>query len=120
MGVYFDPNGKSAHQPGAKLDAGKTKTGLMVSGFANALSAVAEVTTFGANKYTPNGWLSVPDASVRYNDALYRHLFQSVSAKTDPESQLSHLAHAAWNALAILELQLRKELSGTKESDTKI
>jgi hypothetical protein len=120
MSSPLDPFGKLAHQPGAKLDAGKIKAGLMVSGFANALSSVAEVTTFGANKYTPNGWLSVPDASVRYTDALYRHLFQSTHTKNDVESNISHLAHAAWNCLAILELQLKKELSEQKESDTQI
>ena len=111
-----DPNNIPQHQPGAKLDAGKTRTGLMASGFSLALSRVAEVTTFGAAKYTPNGWLSVPSASERYTDALYRHLLAHPNDKNDPESGIEHLAHAAWNLLAILELQLRKELAATPVS----
>jgi hypothetical protein len=109
-----------AHKSGVKYDSGKTRTGLMFTGFASALNRVAEVTTFGANKYTPNGWLSVPSASERYTDALYRHLLAGATEKFDLESGIEHLAHAAWNILAVLELQLRKELATHKESETQI
>ena len=109
--VSTDPNGLSQHTPGAKLDNGKSKTGLMVAGFANALASVAEVTTYGATKYTPNGWVSVPDGIDRYTDALYRHMLLSVHQEKDQESNLDHLAHACWNLLAIYELTLRQELS---------
>jgi len=105
------------HLPGAKLDAGKTRTGLMVSGFALALNRVAEVTTMGAKKYTPNGWTVVPNANERYMDATYRHLFAHHNHSCDTESGIEHLAHAAWNILAILELQLRKELTTPKPND---
>ena len=107
-----------AHKSGVKYDSGKARTGLMFTGFASALNRVAEVTTFGADKYTPNGWVSVPSASERYTDAMYRHLLAGVSEKLDPESGIEHLAHAAWNILAVLELQLRKELQPHKESQT--
>lgn len=109
--IMTDPHGKDQHEPGAKLDNGKSKIGLMVAGFANALSSVAEVTTYGARKYTPNGWVTVPDGIDRYTDALYRHLFLSVHQQKDQESNLDHLAHAAWNILAIYELTLRQEFS---------
>jgi len=100
------------HVPGAKDDSGKSLTGLMVSGFSNALASVAEVTTYGANKYTPNGWVTVPDAQNRYLDALFRHLLSHTSGqRNDPESNLTHLAHAAWNILAILELKERATLT---------
>lgn len=109
-----DPHGKDPHQPGAKLDAGKNRIGLMISGFPRALEAVAAITTYGANKYTDNGWITVPNASVRYCDAMYRHLLKDMQGEhTDPESNHQHLAHAAWNMLAILELQLRA-LEGAK------
>lgn len=101
-----DLYGKSQHEPGAKLDAGKIRAGLMVSGFKRALLEVAKVTTYGAAKYTPNGWQDVPDGEARYTDALFRHLFASEDC--DPESDLLHAAHAAWNALAVLELKLRR------------
>jgi hypothetical protein len=100
------------HISGAKDDSGKPRTGLMVSGFANALVSVAEVTTYGANKYSPNGWLSVPNSIDRYTDAMYRHLLAHSSGQDkDLESNLTHLSHAAWNILALIELNIRKEPS---------
>ena len=91
---------------GIKLDSGKNRLGLVFNGFSNALWKVGEVGTFGANKYTDNGWQSVENGKDRYTDALLRHLFRYFNGeKTDDESGLSHLAHLAWNALAILELE---------------
>lgn len=112
--MYEQKQLTNLHTPGVKDDSGKSRTGLMFSNFANALLAVSEVSTYGANKYTPNGWLTVPDGRDRYTDALFRHLLAGFSQKNDPESNLDHLAHAAWNALAILELTIRKELSQMK------
>lgn len=103
-----DPHGKSQHEPGAKLDAGKNRLGLVLGGFSLALCQVGLIGTYGANKYTDNGWMSVPNAADRYRDALYRHLMAFEGGEEcDPESGLKHLAHAAWNALAILELMER-------------
>lgn len=93
---------------GVKHDQGKPMAGLMLQDFARALEAVATVTTFGAQKYSPSGWLAVPEAERRYTDALCRHLLASLRGEaTDSESGLPHLAHAAWNVLAVLELQMR-------------
>lgn len=105
----MDPNGKDPHEPGAKLDAGKPRVGLMVRDFARALRSVAEVTTYGAGKYSDSGWVHVPDARPRYHDALMRHLLADASGEVlDPESGLMHLTHAAWNILALLELKFRE------------
>ena len=96
---------------GMKFDAGKPMAGLMVSDFANALLAVSEVTTFGAKKYAPRSWMTVPNARDRYNDALHRHLLMAAAGeKQDQESKLLHAAHVAWNALALLELEIRNGL----------
>lgn len=104
-----DPHGIDPHEPGAKLDAGKDRLGLVFSGFARALQAVGMVGTYGAQKYTDDGWMSVPDGAARYTDALYRHLLAEASGeRRDAESSLPHAAHAAWNALARLELMLRR------------
>jgi len=104
-----DPNGKAANEAGAKLDHGKLRAGLVLGGFSRALTAVAEVGTFGANKYTDNGWIEVPDGHQRYTDAMYRHLLTEQKGEAlDPESGLLHAAHAAWNALARLDLLLRE------------
>lgn len=102
-----DPTGRDRHAPGAKLDAGKVRLGLVLHDFARALTAVGEVGTFGATKYSAHGWLSVPEGAERYTDAMYRHLFAEARGEThDPDSGLAHAAHAAWNALARLELAL--------------
>jgi hypothetical protein len=104
-----DPNGKSQHETGAKLDAGKNRLGLVLSGFSRALVEVGKVGTFGAAKYTPSGWLDVPNGVERYTDAELRHMFAFFCGEEhDPDSGLHHLAHAAWNALACLELTLRE------------
>lgn len=103
-----DPTGKDPHQPGAKLDAGKVEMGLILNGMPRALLQVARVGTYGASKYTRDGWLSVPDGPRRYTDAMYRHLNAEARGELhDADTQLEHAAHAAWNALARLELLLR-------------
>jgi hypothetical protein len=91
---------------GVKYDQGKPRVGLMISDFSRALNEVATVSTFGANKYSPSGWRTVEDARNRYWDALHRHLLAMSTADRDEESNLLHLAHAAWNALAVLEIEL--------------
>jgi hypothetical protein len=103
-----DPTGISAHDAGAKLDAGKNRMGLVLGGFAQALQAVSEVGTLGANKYSDNGWMSVTDGQNRYTDAMMRHLFKELAGEViDPDLGVQHAAQVAWNALARLELLLR-------------
>lgn len=102
-----DPNGIGQHEPGAKLDNGKAKCSLLID-FGRALVAVSEVGTYGAAKYTRGGWQHVPDGQNRYTDALLRHLLGEQVEVRDPETELLHAAHVAWNALARLELLLRE------------
>lgn len=105
----FDPNGIDQHAPGAKLDGGKMRAWLMISGFPRALAAVAHVTTIGAQKYTPNGWASVPNGQERYMDAFGRHMLaEARGEEIDPETGALHKAQMIWNLLASLELDLRK------------
>lgn len=104
-----DPYDMDPHAPGAKLDAGKNRVGLVMTGFPRALLAVGDVATYGANKYTRDGWVSVPEGVERYTDAMYRHqLAEGCGELVDRDSKLLHAAHAAWNALARLELMLRE------------
>lgn len=108
--LEVDPNGYDANKPGAKLDAGKNRLGLVLGGFSRALQAVGQVGTFGANKYTDNGWMAVPEGVERYTDAMYRHLMAEAQGETaDPQTELMHAAHTAWNALARLDLMIRRE-----------
>ncbi|WP_243641012.1 dATP/dGTP diphosphohydrolase domain-containing protein [Shewanella vesiculosa] len=108
--MEVDPTGRSPQDAGAKLDSGKVRPGLVLGGFARALWAVSEVGTVGANKYSDNGWVSVPNGESRYDDAGMRHwLKDKMGEKQDDDSKLRHLAHEAWNALAVLDLALREQ-----------
>lgn len=108
MSKEKDPNGKSQHEAGSKLDEGKVLAGVLAD-FGLALTAVAEVGTFGANKYTRGGWQSVPKGIERYTDATWRHLLKERYHADDDDSGLLHAAHMAWNSLARLELLLREK-----------
>lgn len=103
-----DPNGLLPHTPGAKLDFGKVRPWLCIAGFSNALNKVAEVTTKGAVKYTPNGWAQVPDGAERYMDAFGRHMLMLGTGEIlDKDTGCYHKAQMVWNLLASLELELR-------------
>lgn len=103
-----DPTGRAAHDPGAKLDAGKVRADLVLDGFGLALLEVAKVATYGAAKYSEGGWQVVPDAVKRYRAAGDRHRLRRHLESLDPDTHISHLAHEAWNRLAELELALRE------------
>ena len=108
--IETDPNGTDQHSPGAKLDSGKTRLGLVLGGFANALEEVGKVGTLGAKKYTDNGWQSVPDGINRYTDAMLRHWQKEATGEAqDSELGVLHAACIAWNALSRLELMLRQD-----------
>lgn len=107
------------------MDAGKPRPHLVLGAFSRALLAVSEVGTFGAVKYTDNGWLSVPDGINRYTDAAWRHyLLEQAGQEVDADSNLLHAAHFAWGSLARLELMLREregceEVSATDLTDAR-
>ena len=67
------------------------------------LEEVVKVYSFGAEKYEANSWQNLPDGYNRYKAAMLRHLVAYEKGEViDPESGLPHLAHMAWNALAVL------------------
>lgn len=101
-----DPDFINPYTPGAKLDAGKNELSLVILSFARALQEVGRVGTYGAKKYTRDGWRHAEDGQYRYTNAMLRHLLQEPQESHDPETQLLHAAHTAWNALARLELML--------------
>lgn len=94
-----------------KYDGGKPGVWRgLINYFPRALWAVAEVSTFGARKYEWSGWEGVEDGFERYKDAQFRHALKSaMGEEIDPDSDLEHLTHEAWGALATLELYLRKK-----------
>lgn len=94
-----------------KYDGGKPASYRgAIAYFPRAIEQVAAVSTFGATKYAWKGWQSVPEGFERYSDAMVRHLTKEATGEsTDSDSGLLHASHAAWNALARLELLLREE-----------
>lgn len=118
VSIETDPSGLDQHEPGAKLDAGKIRAGLVLGGFARALTEVSKVGTYGAAKYTEAGWTQVAGGIDRYDDAGMRHwLAEHAGQRFDPDTELMHAAHAAWNALARLDLMLRERETITTTKD---
>lgn len=110
----LDPLGRDPKAGGAKLDAGKPNVwrGLL-DYFPRACLAVGDVSTRGAAKYSWKGWETVPDGEARYADALARHIVkEAIEGPYDigpgglPD--VLHASQVAWNALARLELVLRR------------
>lgn len=111
-GLNQDPYGKDQHEAGAKLDSHKPRMDLVIDGFPLALLAIGECATYGAYKYTDHGWREVTNAIPRYSAAMYRHLLaEAAGEKCDEESRLLHATHAAWCALARLQLVLESRRS---------
>jgi hypothetical protein len=77
---------------GLKDDQAKPRMDLLDAEF---LEGVAEVLTFGANKYAPNNWRGGIETS-RLIAATYRHLGAiNKGENRDPESGLPHVYHAS-------------------------
>lgn len=119
-----DPYGLNAHDPGAKLDKGKPPIfDGVLQYFPRALTAIADLSNWGASRYTWEGWRSVPDAFKRYSNAMGRHILKEkteglydLDAKNDPKfpAEILHATQVAWNSLARLE-KLLEEMEGKNE-----
>jgi len=90
-----------APQP-TKADLAKPKFHLLQG---QALNEVAQVAAFGADKYGEHNWKAGQGLHFsRIFNALMRHAWAWWRGETiDPETGLHHMAHAAWNALALVE-----------------
>lgn len=103
------------------MDSGKAPIYAgFVAYFPNAMEEVAKVSRMGAQKYNltyaEKNWLQVENGAERYRDALIRHTVEEAKGElNDPESQLAHAAHRAWNAMATLELLLRDQKPANEE-----
>lgn len=89
-----------------KFDGGKVRLELLP---VDALEEVGKVLTFGAIKYAAGNWATGSGFSwMRLFGALLRHLFAWARGEDkDPESGLSHLAHAGCMLLFLLAHVLR-------------
>ena len=78
-----------------------------------SLKEVAKVLEFGAKKYARHNWRLGMDYSRLY-DAAYRHIGAFIEGEdTDPETGLSHIAHATCCMLFLLEYTIKG--SGTDD-----
>lgn len=78
-----------------------------------SLKALAEVLTFGAQKYAPGNWAKVNNGEDRYLNALFRHIEAYRAGEDfDSESNLSHLAHCMCNIVFLHHFQ-QKRISQT-------
>ena len=95
---------------GKKYDSGKSMVGTLCRVFPRALLGIGQCILFGTTKYPdPKNWVKVENAFNRYQDSMMRHYLKFLAGQEkDSETNLLHLKHMAWNALAILELYLMK------------
>lgn len=95
-----------SEQKGIKYDQGKPMIGLIPP---EALIDVANVFTYGANKYSSHNWRGGLKFSRLY-DAVLRHLFAFIGGEDkDPESGLPHLAHACCGLMMLLTISKTRE-----------
>lgn len=86
-----------------KHDKGKPRLELLPI---TALLKAAEVFAHGAKKYHKWSWKEVDNWSWRYYASVLRHLFAwRGGERIDPDSGLSHLAHALTNLMIMVELE---------------
>jgi len=82
-----------------KHDDGKLPLSLLP---VESLEEIARVLQFGARKYDRNNWKKGGKWS-RVVDACFRHLYAWLKGEDeDPETGISHLAHAACNLLFLI------------------
>ena len=119
MKKQSDPNGLEVSAPGAKLDAGKLKAGIIFQ-FPRALRALAEIAHYGhvEKGYSRGGWQDVEDGPLRYFDAFMRHFLNFPVLPLDPESGRKEIFHMLWNLAAVIELTERLIEKGELSNDT--
>lgn len=85
---------------GLKYDYGKLRYDLVPT---RPLEEVVKVYTWGATKYADHNWRRGISWS-RIFGAIMRHCWAWFRGETyDQESGLHHMAHAAWNCMALIE-----------------
>jgi hypothetical protein len=89
---------------GLKYDTGKIPLELLPP---EALTEIAKVLAFGAQKYGRHNWRKGM-AWFRLIGAILRHLFAWMRGEDkDPESGLSHLAHAGCDILFLMAYEIK-------------
>ena len=93
---------------GIKYDSEKPKMNLLPP---KAMVEISKVLTFGAAKYDAENLRKLDDLQNRYTAGALRHIFAHMDGEElDPETNLSHLAHAMCCLLFKLEIELEERL----------
>ena len=101
---------------GLKYDSAKPKMNLLPP---KAILEVAKVLTFGAEKYDAENWRKLDDLQNRYTAGALRHIFAHMDGEElDPETNLSHLAHALCCLLFKLEIELEERFKEEESRET--
>ena len=103
---------------GLKYDSEKPKMNLLPP---KAIVEISKVLTFGAEKYDAENWRKLDDLQNRYTAGALRHIFAHMDGEDlDPETNLSHLAHAMCCLLFKLEIALEERIKEEelRESNT--
>lgn len=92
-------------EPALRYDHGKLRYDLLPF---DGLEELTKVYTKGAEKYADRNWEKGMSWS-RCVGSLLRHTFRfCLGERNDPETGLHHMAHAAWNAIALCVYDLRQ------------
>ena len=96
-----ETNSEKVESIGIKYDSDKLDWSLMPI---EPLEEVLKVLMFGAKKYKRGNWKLVDDHKRRYYNAAMRHLTALAKGEeVDPETNISHLAHAICCLLFLLD-----------------
>ena len=106
--LEYDKKILSEGQSGAdKYDQGKPRMDLLDP---YAMEQLAAVLTFGAKKYAAHNWRKGISKS-RLIAAALRHIFAYLGGQDkDPETEMSHIAHAMCCCMFLLGLESRADL----------
>lgn len=73
------------------------------------IEEIVKVYTAGAKKYAPNNWMHLENGYERYKAALFRHICEFERGNwRDADTGCIHLAQVAWNAIAMLHIEMEK------------
>lgn len=102
-------NTEEHHEEGIKYDDSKPRVAEFIIDFEDAILATTKAWEFGVKKYGKSNWKQLKDGTIRYTNALLRHLLKEPHNLYDEETNLLHATHIAFNALARLHFILEEE-----------
>jgi hypothetical protein len=106
---------KTEEPTGVKFDSAKPDYSLIPP---NALDDVAKVLTYGAKKYDRENWRKLDDLDNRYFAAAQRHIWAVKKGEpNDPETGISHLAHAIASLMFLVEHDYEKKAKKARSTE---